>query len=393
MQTYVLTDCGKGWCATKKEMMIIKRKIFAIALLLMCVCVTYAQQQVVKDNRGRIVQINIPSADEKINGIEVEYTDIKFYEQKNGLSSATSQIEMEDETAAIGRLVNRISGSLRLTYNPEVQKYIDRYVKQGRRSTSYMLARASYYNPIFEEALRSYGLPIELKHLPVIESGLNPKAISNKGAAGLWQFMPTTGRQYDLQINTFVDERLDPIKSSYAAARMLADLYKRFGDWSLVLAAYNCGPGRVSSAIDKAGTGADFWKIYEFLPKETRGYVPAFIAANYVMNCYSEYNILPEPTGLPEKAGKVVVTADISLAKVANVINMDIADLRMLNPQYRQGIVKTIGGSATLLLPSEKVKCFTENSSRLYENEESLENQSLEMAARVVVETVLTPHS
>lgn len=373
--------------------MIKERNIFAIALLLMSVCATYAQHQVVKDNRGRTMQIYIPKAEEKAGGLEVEYTDTKFYGQKNELNSAASPIEMEDEAAAISRLIKRVTSSLSLTYNPEVQKHIDRYVKQGRRSTSCLLARASYYNPFFEEALRHYGLPMELKHLPVIESGLNPKAISGKGAAGLWQFMPTTGRQYDLQINTFVDERLDPIKSSYAAARMLADLYNRFGDWSLALAAYNCGPGRVSNAIEKAGEAADFWQIYEFLPKETRGYVPAFIAANYVMNYYAEYNILPESTGLPEKAGKVVVTEDISLAKVADVLNMDIADLRMLNPQYRQGIVKTTDGTATLLLPSEKVKCFTDNVSRLYENGENSENQRLEMAARVVKGTMHNPHS
>ncbi|GAB6976471.1 lytic transglycosylase domain-containing protein [Prevotella falsenii] len=373
--------------------MIRKRNIFAIALLLMGVSATYAQHQVVKDNRGRTMQVYIPKAEEKADGLEVEYTDTKFYGQEKELNSAASPIEMEDEAAAISRLIKRVTSSLSLTYNPEVQKYIDRYVKQGRRSTSCLLARASYYNPIFEEALLHYGLPMELKHLPVIESGLNPKAISGKGAAGLWQFMPTTGREYDLQINTFVDERLDPIKSSYAAARMLADLYNRFGDWSLALAAYNCGSGRVSNAIEKAGEAADFWQIYEFLPKETRGYVPAFIAANYVMNYYAEYNILPEPTGLPEKAGKVVVTEDISLAKIADVLNMDIADLRMLNPQYRQGIVKTTDGTATLLLPSEKVKCFTDNVSRLYENNENTENQRLEMAASVVKRTMHNPHS
>ena len=183
------------------------------------------------------------------------------------------------------------------------------------------------------------------------------------------------------------------IKSSYAAARLLADLYKRFGDWSLVLAAYNCGPTRVSNAIEKTGNNTDFWQIYELLPKETRGYVPAFIAANYVMNCYAEYNILPEPTGLPERAGRVVVTEDVSLTKIANVLNMDVADLRALNPQYRQDIVKTTEGAATLLLPSEKVKCFTDNVSQLYESSKNTEEQQLEMTARIEKETMHNPHS
>ena len=289
--------------------------------------------------------------------------------------------------------LKRMPTVIEMSYNDVVQKFIDRYSGKLRRSVSIMLGSANFYMPIFEEALEAYNLPLELKYLPVIESGLNPKAVSGKGAAGLWQLMPATGRQYNLQINTFVDERLDPIKSSYAAARLLADLYKRFGDWSLVLAAYNCGPTRVSNAIEKTGNNTDFWQIYELLPKETRGYVPAFIAANYVMNCYAEYNISPVSTGLPEKAGKVVVTADVSLAKIADVLNMDIADLQALNPQYKQGIVRTSEGVATLLLPSDKVKCFTDNASQLYENNKAPEEQKMEMAARIVKGTIRNQHS
>lgn len=376
----------------KKEM-IEEKKIFAIIILLMSVCIAFAQQQIVKDNHGRTMQINIPDAPEIMAETGAGYAGTKSYVKENDVNAAAVPMEMEEETVAVGRLINRISGSLCLSYNPEVQKHIDKYVRQGRRSTSCLLARASYYNPIFEEALLYYGLPLELKYLPVIESGLNPKAVSGKGAAGLWQLMPATGRQYNLQINRFVDERLDPIKSSYAAARLLADLYKRFGDWSLVLAAYNCGPTRVSNAIEKTGNNTDFWQIYELLPKETRGYVPAFIAANYVMNCYAEYNILPEPTGLPERAGRVVVTEDVSLTKIANVLNMDVAVLRALNPQYRQDIVKTTEGAATLLLPSEKVKCFTDNVSQLYESSKNTEEQQLEMTARIEKETMHNPHS
>ena len=376
----------------KKEM-IEEKKIFAIIILLMSVCIAFAQQQIVKDNHGRTMQINIPDAPEIMTETGAGYAGTKSYVKENDVNAVAVPMEMEEETVAVGRLINRISGSLCLSYNPEVQKHIDKYVRQGRRSTSCLLARASYYNPIFEEALLSYGLPLELKYLPVIESGLNPKAVSGKGAAGLWQLMPATGRQYNLQINTFVDERLDPIKSSYAAARLLADLYKRFGDWSLVLAAYNCGPTRVSNAIEKTGNNTDFWQIYELLPKETRGYVPAFIAANYVMNCYAEYNISPVSTGLPEKAGKVVVTADVSLAKIADVLNMDIADLQALNPQYKQGIVRTSEGVATLLLPSDKVKCFTDNVLQLYENNKAPEEQKMEMAARIVKGTIHNQHS
>ena len=361
-----------------------KREIITFALFAFGACGIHAQQQTVSDNRGKTMQVYIPQAEEKDYEIEVEYSNTKFYKQQNNGYGSHNSAETEDEAATISHLLSRVSGAMQLTYHPEVQKYIDRYIKQGRRSTSCLLARADYYNPIFEEALRHYGLPLELKNLPVIESGLNPKAISGKGAAGLWQLMPATGKQYNLKINNYVDERLDPIKSSYAAAKLLGDLYQRFGDWTLALAAYNCGPTRVSVAIEKAGGASDFWQIYEYLPKETRGYVPAFIAANFVMNYHADYNIMPESTGLPEQIGKVVVTEDIPLAKIANLVDMDLADLKTLNPQYRQGIVKTIDGSATILLLAEKVKRFTDNAISLTQNNEIKDKQPTDIAAKIV---------
>ena len=186
---------------------------------------------------------------------------------------------------------------MEMAYNDVVQKFIDRYSGRLRHSISYMLGASNFYIPIFEEALETYQLPLELKYLPIIESALNPKAVSRVGATGLWQFMLATGKQYGLQVNSLVDERRDPVKSSYAAARYLSDLYKIFGDWNLVIAAYNCGPANINKAIHRAnGTtkgqdqtangqqlNKDYWHIYPYLPKETRGYVPAFIAANYIM--------------------------------------------------------------------------------------------------------------
>ncbi len=198
-----------------------KREIITFALFAFGACGIHAQQQTVTDNRGKTMQVYIPQAEEKDYEIEVEYSNTKFYKQQNNGYGSHNGAETEDEAATISHLLSRVSGAMQLTYHPEVQKYIDRYIKQGRRSTSCLLARADYYNPIFEEALCHYGLPLELKNLPVIESGLNPKAISGKGAAGLWQLMPATGKQYNLKINNYVDERLDPIKSSYAAAKLL----------------------------------------------------------------------------------------------------------------------------------------------------------------------------
>ena len=175
-----------------------------------------------------------------------------------------------DKEVYIDRL-SRIPSVMELSYNDVVQKFIDRYSGRLRRSISYMLAASNFYMPIFEEALETYGLPLELKYLPVIESALNPKAVSRVGATGLWQFMLATGKMYGLQVNSLVDERRDPVKSSYAAAHFLSDLYKIFGDWNLVIAAYNCGPENINKAIRRSGGERDYWRIYPYLPKETRG--------------------------------------------------------------------------------------------------------------------------
>lgn len=348
----------------------------------------YAQQQTVVDSRGKAVSVMIPDASETMAGyVDVDYIDDKFYNSgiETGFKNtpSTNTTEPENGMEVIDRKIRNLSNVMTMTYNEEVKKYIDRYTKAGRQSTSYLLGRARYYNPIFEEALRFYGLPLELKYLPVIESGLNPNATSRVGAAGLWQFMATTGKQYDLQIDSYIDERRDPEKSSYAAARMLSDLYKRFGDWTLALAAYNCGPGRVSSAITKAGGGADFWAVYQHLPKETRGYVPAFIAANYVMNYYADYDITPLSTGLPYRCDTIIVEKDVTLAKIANVLGMNVDDLKVLNPQYRQGLIKAYAtnGVAKLRLPSEMIEKFKDFKDQIYQNETPSEEPNMTIAA------------
>ena len=365
-----------------------KRSIVSFLITMGATCGIYAQQQTVVDNRGKAVNVMIPDASETMAGyVDVDYVDDKFYNSgiQTGFENthSTNATEPENGMEVIDRKMRNLSNVMTMTYNEEVKKYIDRYTKAGRQSTSYLLGRAHYYNPIFEEALRFYGLPLELKYLPVIESGLNPNATSRVGAAGLWQFMATTGKQYDLQIDSYIDERRDPEKSSYAAARMLSDLYKRFGDWTLALAAYNCGPGRVSSAITKAGGGADFWAVYQHLPKETRGYVPAFIAANYVMNYYADYNITPLSTGLPNCCDTIIIEKDVTLAKIANVLGMNVDDLKVLNPQYRQGFIKAFAtnGVAKLRLPSEMIEKFKGYKDLIYQNETPNEEPSMTIAA------------
>ena len=203
------------------------------------------------------------------------------------------------DSVYIDRLA-RIPAVMEMPYNDIVRRFIDQYTGRLRTQVSFMLSACNFYMPIFEQALDAYNLPLELKYLPIIESALNPSAMSRAGASGLWQFMLRTGKLYGLESNSLVDERRDPIKSTWAAARYLKDMYDIYKDWNLVIAAYNCGPGNVNKAIRRAGGKTDYWEIYNFLPRETRGYVPAFIAANYVMTYYCKHNICPMETNIPE---------------------------------------------------------------------------------------------
>ena len=220
--------------------------------------------------------------------------------------------------------------------------------------------------PLFEEALDTYDLPMELKYLPIIESALNPKALSRQRASGLWQFMLRTGKIYGLDNNTLVDERRDPVKSTWAAVRYLKDLYNIYNDWNLVLAAYNCGPGNVNKAIRRAGGETDYWKIYPFLPKETRGYVPGFIAANYVMTYYCEHGICPMDSQLPAKSDTIHINKDLHLQQVASVCNIDIEQLRSLNPQFKKDIIPGNSKAYALQLPNNTANIFIEREDSIY---------------------------
>lgn len=262
--------------------------------------------------------------------------------------------------------LNRIPCVMEMTYNNVVQKYIDQYTGRLRHSVSYILGASNFYIPIFEDALCFYQIPLELKYLPVIESAFNPRARSRVGAMGLWQFMPATGKRYGLAINSLVDERCDPIKASYAAARYLKDLYDIFGDWTLVIAAYNCGPGNINKAIHRSGGERDFWKIYPYLPRETRGYVPAFIAANYVMNYYGDHNILPMRASVPANTDTIVVSRDVELDRIASLCNIDIHELKMLNPQYSTNLVPGYKMNCTLRLPQKQLMAFIDLQDSIY---------------------------
>lgn len=313
--------------------------------------------------------------------------------------TGTNDCEMKDVNPTYPREVyierlSRIPSVMELAYNDVVQKFIDRYAGRLRYSVSYMLGAMNFYMPVFEEALEAYQLPLELKYLPIIESALNPKAVSRVGATGLWQFMPATGKQYGLELNSLVDERRDPVKSSYAAARYLKALYKVFGDWNLVIAAYNCGPENINKAIRRARAAKgksqegdvltpadkDYWHIYPYLPAETRGYVPAFIAANYIMTYYCDHNICPMTTRLPAQTDTIVVRRNVHLEQVAAVLGLDIDMLRSLNPEYRRDIVPGLTKPSVIRLPLADTGRFIDNEDSIYNyRTDELLNKRLEV--------------
>ena len=260
----------------------------------------------------------------------------------------------------------RIPSVIEMPFKDIVKKHIEAYTGRLRNKVSFMLAAANFYIPMFEEALEAYDLPMELKYLPIIESALNPKAISRQRASGLWQFMLHTGKSYGLETNSLVEERFDPQKSTWAAVRYLKDLFNIYKDWNLVLAAYNCGLGNINKAIRRAGGSTDYWELYPFLPKETRGYVPGFIAANYVMTYYCEHGICPMETQLPTLSDTVHVNKDLHLQQVASVCNIDIEQLRSLNPQYKKDLIPGNSKVYALCLPNNMATTFIEREDSIY---------------------------
>lgn len=272
------------------------------------------------------------------------------------------EFDAETFTHRLSRLPNVID----MPYNNVVQKYIDLYSGRLRGSVAVLLGLGNFYNPIFEEALESYQIPLELRYLPVIESALNPTAVSRAGAVGLWQFMIGTGKQYGLEVTSLIDERRDPIKASYAAARYLHDLYGIFGDWTLVIAGYNCGPNNIIKAIKRAGGAKDYWTIYPYLPAETRGYVPAFIAANYIMNYYCDHNICPVNTRLPMGTDTIQVSRNVRMERIIELCNISGEELRALNPQYRTTLIPGDVHPCTLRMPTAAINAFIEAGDSIY---------------------------
>lgn len=251
---------------------------------------------------------------------------------------------------------------IEMPYNPIVKQYIERFTKKGRKQVSALLGLSQYYIPIFEQGLEEAGLPLELKYLPIIESGLDPTATSRHGAAGLWQFIIGTAKGYDMEVNSLVDERRDPYISTEKACKLLKDLYSTYGDWSLAIAAYNCGPGTVNKALNRSGAlpgTHDFWDIYYYLPEETRGYVPMFIAANYVMTYYPEHGISPVLATKPLVTDTIHLSDRVHFNQIAAVLDIPVEELRILNPQFRADIIPASADHTyNLILPSQQTHAF-----------------------------------
>ncbi len=282
------------------------------------------------------------------------------------------------DSVYVARLA-KLNSFIELPYNEDVYKFIRFYAVLKRFHTRQMISLSNYYFPIVEQIFDQHGIPDEMKYLAIIESGLNPVIKSRAGAVGLWQFMNGTGKMYRLKNDKIIDERRDPIKSTIAAAKYLKDLYGMFGDWALAMAAYNCGPGYVLSAQKKCKTNPkNFWEVRKYLPRETRNYIPAYIAAFYVMKYYKEHCLSPIELQFPKAIDTVMIHLPLNLSVVAAELNVNVQLLREMNPQYKKDFIPANESLAySLILPIEKATQFVEVEKKLYEQTKSLKINSL----------------
>jgi membrane-bound lytic murein transglycosylase D len=323
------------------------------------------------------------SLDSLVNVYEVKET-----LGQNGIDSLKdykNEILTTPDSVLIARL-SKIPSIIPLPYNEIVRKFIEMYLVRKRDKVEVMLGLSNYYFPIFEEILDLKNLPHELKYMAVIESALHTRAKSRAGATGIWQFMFQTGRLYGLEINTFVDQRCDPVRASIAASDYLNDSYDLYKDWPLVIASYNCGSGNVNKAIRRSGGLTDYWQIYPYLPRETRGYVPAFIAATYIMYYYKELGLTPQQINLPPLTDTIMINRQLHFNQIAEVLNIPVEQIEDLNPQYRRNIIP---GSPekwySLVLPVEATLSFIEKQQEIYAYKDSLyfnKNLVVEVATR-----------
>ena len=297
----------------------------------------------------------------------------QWYMHRRSRSSAREQYNMDSvrfttdvPDSVLMRRLTAMNSFITLPYNETVKNYMILYSEKMPRKMGEMMGLSEYYMPIYEETFRRYDLPEELKYLAVIESALNPRAESRVGALGQWQFMYRTAKSYGLRIDSFVDERMDPILAVDAAARYLRDAYRIFQDWPLAISSYNCGSGNVNKAIKRAGGKTDFWVVYEYLPRETRGYVPAMVGAMYAFRYASEYGLVAEPMSMPIYVDTVHVHRNLHFAQVSELLGIPMDDLRDLNPQYHKDIVPGASGDEILRLPFNYTSPFLDLADSVY---------------------------
>jgi len=298
-----------------------------------------------------------------------------FFSEFVDISDSTEVMMSDIPDSVYAARLRAMVSPIYLPYNDLVKRYIIRYTTVNRNLIANILGAGQYYFPIFEQELDRAGLPHELKILAVVESALNPNAVSRAGATGLWQFMLATGRQYGLEVTSFIDQRRDPEKSTKAAVQFLSDLYAIYGDWSLAMAAYNCGPGNVNKALARAGNKAEtFWDIYAYLPNETRGYVPSFIAALYAYTYHRQHGITPNPPPMGIATDTIMMSRLLHFEQISSTIDIPMEVLRGLNPQYRMDIIPAVEKSYALTLPSNDIMRYIES------EEEIMSKDSLYLA-------------
>jgi len=312
----------------------------------------------------------LDNLDSLMNSYYVEKSFRTYEDYNTNIFTDNHDVDIDD-SIVIERLKN-IATPIQLSYNEKVRSWINLYLKRGKYMIPTYLGLANYYFPLFEQELAANNMPLELKYLPIIESALNPRAVSRVGATGIWQFMYATGRRYGLEINSFVDQRRDPLSSTKAAVTYLKDLYSIFGDWNLAIAAYNCGAANVNKAIARSGGKTNFWDIYNYLPRETRGYIPAFIAMTYIMNYSKQHNFYPAKIDLPLNTDTVMVTDTLHLKQVSEVLNIPLQQLRDLNPQYKLDIIPGFKKPYSLRLPIDKIASYLMLEDSIYHYKDSI---------------------
>lgn len=345
-----------------------KRCLYTVIILLFAAPLANAQPRTVNEEALDMADQFVTNYDSLLNTYVISKYAATSRRHRANINTDYAFDQIPD--TVIAQRLNSLHTVIPMTFNNVVRDHIRMYINRMRNRIDVMLTLSEYYQTLFEESLSRYDVPEELKYLTIVESAMNPQATSRVGAAGLWQFMYTTGKNYGLEVNSIIDERRDAYKSSDAAAHYLHDLYNVFGDWHLAIAAYNCGPGNVNKAIARSGGKHNFWQIYPYLPRETRGYVPAFIAATYIMNFYPEHGLHPKRAAIPLHTDTVMVERDMLFCHVAKHIGVEMEELRALNPQYRADFIPGSNGSYPLCLPTEKMNDLIHHAEAIFRDTE-----------------------